>query len=594
MEGGKVNQFFVGAAPGLSLTGDVTCEDSASIFGVSYFGTNGHKINSGYFELGGASFDCTDLTIGPDTNIVTTTPDHNGGNITIEPARGATVILNSGGSMTPAEGGSVIIRAYPGIHNGGIHVIAPSSGGAKETFNGQTIFEASSLNQSVRIDKNVELVCTNKLFINTPETVLNGTISCKETTYTYEPALSGGTIACSEGALDLSKLHSLTFTGQNLTILSASDITDAGASLAIDVSSFKGSGGKLNLIAGFDFVPHRSAGVEGNLDITTDYAISPIQRGAGAIKLSNTVINVSGAKASGGVFGYARGPILLKSITAIGNTQRQSFPSVAQSSGGVTLIGEGVTVERINTSGDNSAWSSRVSITSASPKTSGNVTVTAGLLAGGSFVPDIYQGSISPGAIGVDLGTVLLDASAADGSIVGGQIRSSRLVCKSGSGGIGTSANPVQLLSGNLVTANAGTAGDVYLNAESIWLLDENSGKDFFINTSAGAIEVGRNSRIFGQHSINLDSSGKFSMVKMQYGGALIEAPLLNLTTSGGAIGGAPAIRVKASRIRVTGPADRAQVHIVNLDPKGVLSFGVKPAKDGGKKLRHAEGVRRF
>ncbi len=278
--------------------------------------------------------------------------------------------------------------------------------------------------------------------------------------------------------------------GEQLTILSGGNITDSGSN-TISLVNATGNGGNLYLLAGFAFTPVASLGI--SPDTTTAFNITA--NSSGNIYLPNTTINTAGGSVNNGgnVFAYANGSVNIGTIT--------TGTGLATSNGGaVTIIGNGVSVGTINTSGANGG---NVSISSAGialnfNQSSGTITVQNGIVYGGGFLPGPASGNISiTGLSGINasaLGgsaTVTLNALAGGVTAPGGILIGSNgaLVATVGFEGFGTKAAAINT-DASFITANAGTVGSIYIvdviNGPSTFtILGQNTGNNYSVQGSS-------------------------------------------------------------------------------------------------------------
>jgi hypothetical protein len=570
MAGGTVDEFFLDGTRGLSITGDLNCATSCVISGVSSVATNGHTLRAGYLEIRGG-FNRDNLVIGPDTKLATTTPSVNGGNITITAEQGQSIIIGSGTTFAPVAGGVTYLEAYTGIGKCGIKFAADRTESSSVIFKGPAVLLANSHNQSVEVAKGARVECDGEMHINTASMLLNGTLACNKVTYTYPASLAGGTIACSRDVLDLSKLSSLTFAGENTAIISAGKITDGGTSLVIDTSSAQGSGGNLTIIAGFPF----SADLPDTgllLDKNSTYDIAPSLPGKGAIELGHSILDTHGGKAGGDVAVFAHGPITLDAILVGGNKLSQTIPWDTQSNGNVKVIGRGVKIGMIDGSGSGRGYSPSVEIVAAEAAVSGKITVAGGSIVSGAFVAGAPGGNLSVAGLKTNLGLVFLTAKGFGAAIDAPSVSAHSLFLASGSGGIGTEKNPVSLSSGNQITADAGQEGDVFLKSEGAFLTGPNRGRHFDIHVDNNAISFYSNAQIKASQSVRLCAEGGYGCIQVLSGGAVIETPYLSLAASAGNIGGNFPLLIKAASLNVnTGKVPTGSVNLISINKKITL-----------------------
>jgi hypothetical protein len=380
--------------------------------------------------------------------------DHAGGNL----------FITGGGTMNVSTTGSAVINLL---------AAANIEFRGNQTFNGNTNITAIGPSQEVIADVTApNVVGNNQVTINTQHLVLNSPGNITGHPLILNSQNGAGTIANSSGnPLDLSSL-SLTYLGQNLTILSAGDITDSGQQLTIDLHNPYGAGGNLTLIAGFNFTPDTGG--------TTIYppsqgTFSLTSAGAGNIELANTSITTAGLTYGGNVSAFANGSIDIGgTITATGNLGPN---------GTVTLIGKGVTVGGlIDTSSPaltQSGISPTVTVTAATPAPSNSLTISGGSIVGGQFLVGAAIGSIALSGITANLQEISVSASASAASITSTAPISGWNLNLAAGGNIGSGVlAPLSTSLGGLsLTATTGSA----------WI--SNVGNTLFIqNSTVGAL----------------------------------------------------------------------------------------------------------
>ncbi len=264
-----------------------------------------------------------------------------------------------------------------------------------QTFNGNANVTATGDNQSVIFDNGIQITedPSFTFTVNTTAIVDNGATFIGNPPVFHTPT-GAGTYANDSGPLDLAGL-TLNFVGDSLTIISVGDIINTGGNATIDLSNGSGNGGRLYLLAGFDFSPGTGGVTTNPANTSTTYAITGVE--AGSINLPNINIDTSGSALGGTVSAYANGSVTLGTVNTSGGTGH---------GGNVNIIGQGVTVGSIAATGATPATAGQVSIISANVQISGSISVNDGLVSGGKFTPNVAGGSISLGGVIAGTNTV--------------------------------------------------------------------------------------------------------------------------------------------------------------------------------------------
>jgi hypothetical protein len=149
------------------------------------------------------------------------------------------------GAMLGANGGNI----PTGSTTGGNVTLSGFSVAVNGTISGQVSLLGGNLATS---NYGSQSIFGHNVTLNSASTFFPGTLTATNgTTINLPSGSSAGGIIDSTSAIDLSTLTSLTFHGQNLAIVSSSNITSSSA-VTIDLSNTTGgNGGNLTLIAGF-------------------------------------------------------------------------------------------------------------------------------------------------------------------------------------------------------------------------------------------------------------------------------------------------------------------------------------------------------
>jgi hypothetical protein len=456
------------------------------------------------------------------------------GNVTIA-TKDADLTIGGGGTISAPQGGRIDLTATYDIGSGYPSANLIFSGDQSFAFtggapNGSVYFNAVAANQSVIINSGatVSFVTDNTTgVLNTSTLLLNGAFNLNNPPDTgnklvLNSGTAAGVIANSTGSdLDISKLPSLTFNGENLTIISAGNIVDGGNAETINLSNSGGAGGELALLAGFTFSPATNTSTPDN----QLYSITG--RGTGSILLGATTIDTHGTGSGGNVLVAANGSVQLNGVDSRGG---------AGSNGNVTIFGSGVTVNSdIHTNGLATAGGS-VSISSGSNSNSGNLIIVGGVVLGGTFSLSTAGGNIALGGVDANQGGVTLTTGATGAITSSAAINGNSVALSSGSGGIGSIAVPLSISAATL-SANAGTIGNVVLNVSgSTVLTGLNSGNLFYLTDSTGgSITIDKGVTVSGTSGVTLNVLGA-GAISMADSHGSISTPTLQLVSQSGAI----------------------------------------------------------
>jgi hypothetical protein len=284
-------------------------------------------------------------------------------------------------------------------------------------FDGQTVLSSSDQANGVWIKPASNVRGHAFIQVNSPTLTLEGNLEANAVTFNAAGAPFAGTIMNPSGDVNLSSNY--TFSGQNLTILAAGNITAAPNVNSLKLSSTTGDGGNLALIAGFDFIDVATglAPTPISIDTSRTFEITGGSAFGGGVLLPNVNIDVgttSPAADAGSVTAVARSGLSNSGIIALGNINAKA---TATGIGGlIRLIGDdGVLTKSINNS---AGQSNVVSLSALTPAlVGGPVQVNKGTLTGsGTFAPGSASKSFSA-AINV-AGTITTTSSALRGGYV--------------------------------------------------------------------------------------------------------------------------------------------------------------------------------
>ncbi|MBU6455260.1 MAG: hypothetical protein KGS72_26050, partial [Cyanobacteria bacterium REEB67] len=461
---------------------------------------------------------------------------------------------NIGGNLTIAGGGTT---SGPNSTDGAVNLVAALSNDGLaannitfslgQTFNGVTNIIASGLNQSIVVPSTANVIGNDAVNVTTPFLLVNGVLTGNP--LTYSGGTGGATIANNTGTMDLSTIlgGKLTFTGQNLVLLSTGDITDNGSAVTIDTSNSAGNGGNVALMAGFNFTANGT--VSNNTpDSSTMFTIPVSNSNTGNVSLTNsaTSINTSGSVNGGTVNVYAHGgSVTLQAVNSQGGSGN---------GGAVTVIGENITIS-VNspittTSTASLSKSGNVSLTADEIGTTGPVYVQAGSVGGGSIVAaGVGAGNVALDA-NINAGTAILTvkASAAAGTIdssQGGVFLTVGTLSLNAGGDIGKN-QPINSSASTLNNISAGGVFNYAGTASMLTLTGVQSASDYNVGNT-GSILIGSKITITGANTVKLFAQGNnaAAYIDMVDNTGAISAPVVSLQTSnsgGGSIGANNAI----------------------------------------------------
>jgi hypothetical protein len=446
---------------------------------------------------------------------------------------GGSIFVTGGGTMTNLVG-SIGLGAKTSADGQSANVIEFTG---SQTFGSPLVLQASGVHQAIIIDSGATVNATDGASGSTPVLVNNGTINGSWSF--ISPSNLAGTYA-STSSIDLNSLaQNLTFTGEQLVILSGGNIIDSGSN-TIDLSNLNGNGGSLYLLAGFNFTPAASIGTAPD----TSTAFSITSNGTGNISLPNSTINTfSGNGGIGGsVYAYANGTINIGTI----NTSSSGTGGIGNTGGSVSILGTDVTVGSINTSG---GANGAVNITAAnlaltfSRSNTDNITVQNGLVYGGSFIPTYagpVSGNITIGAGGINA-TATADVTPIIMNCYGGTINAIGTITTGNTGvlnlygnvGIGSQTQPLTSDAQYVtLSSNNNSYGIVYftdLNSKAFTLTGSNGAFEFNVSgNGANALIVGPSSSVTG-YSISYSNLGAITFNP----GSTFNASALTMNTTG-------------------------------------------------------------
>ncbi len=271
------------------------------------------------------------------------------------------------------------------------------------------------------------------------------------------PCQTGATIANSQG--DVTLTGDIIFVG-DFAILAANNI-NFGTATTINLDSGLSNAGNLSLMAGFDFTPATS----GQEQTDVQFTITGLNADGGNIDLTNVTISLLSASGTGGsLLAVANGGLVNAGNVTLGNIAT----SGSLAGGGVTVIAEGdITLGTVNTTGPTAG---NVRLVSAEPVINGTITVTDGVVAGGTFDPGTFtNGAIQYGNINAGTGTVVLSG---DLSLPPTGVVTADTVEFNTIGGIGASALSRLVVNANSIHGSAGNSAFIANNNTGLTTLD--------------------------------------------------------------------------------------------------------------------------
>ena len=242
----------------------------------------------------------------------------------------------------------------------------------------------------------------------------------QNSTFSIYAVEGSGTIANSNGNVDLSQISLLSFPGTNIAIIASASIINSGNSLSIDLSSTKGSGGNLLLVAGFNFSPNTNGVAVGPL--SRPYTLISNSATGGSIDLGNVSIVTSGLSKGGSITAIASSGSSASGSLSIGSISSKSTNGAA---GNITIVANGITLGKVDASANQVSNFGNIvlnSVTGVSLSNPGTMQISNGVLSGGSFVTGSVGGNVSGGlltanTITVSAGSILGLSTAINGSI---------------------------------------------------------------------------------------------------------------------------------------------------------------------------------
>lgn len=463
--------------------------------------------------------------------------------LTFTLSNSGSITAEDGLSVTSAAGESLVITGTAGqlqSKAGSIYLTAASKSSefsfvefaANQTLLGSTLIKASGINQSVKIDSGVAVIAPDTTYIYSNNFINQGSIGPGSVVV---QAKGAGTIQNPTGSIDLKNLGNLQFLGQCLTLLAKGDILNTGGQRTIDLSAPNAQSwsGSLNLIAGFDFTP---GNISPNNNVVPDsFTLTGPSSTPGKISLANVNITTGQFGLGGDVRAIATGSIALGAIDS----------SASITGGSITIIGNGISVGKINTS---SSIAGAVSIISATPQIAGaTIVISKGILFGGEFVPTAYGGKISATSINAGKNGNVLLRTGGSSTVQVGSIASGLLSVSAGSANLNLNVKSTGLeintqgnakitnsVFSNLANSNVG--GTFTLTAGAgIQLLNStvSAGKGFSIVSKDGSVTVNGSTLTSSEGSISLTTSSKTGSISIDNGSFLYSGSEIAVSSAG-------------------------------------------------------------
>ncbi len=428
-----------------------------------------------------------------------------GSGLTLNGAGGTFITSAAGPGVTlTATDGSFVANGLTNFNGGDLTVTLANNNG----INSFTVNQVGGLNGDN----------TNELTINAA--VVTGNSLANSTNFANINLL-GNTIYNSVG--DVFLPSNLIFTGQDLAVIAAGNVTSTGATI-INLSSTTGDGGSLTILAGYATTPNVATTTTTGGPVTV-IGFSGI---GGNVNLAGVTLNTSSSAAGGGdagtVFISANGV----SPTTGNVTVGPIIATAVNGSGGLVAVGgsSGTTVGDVTTTG--SAGGGDVLLGVGTVNIVGTPVFTSGSLSGGSFVPaGLSAGDLAYGTVNAGTGDIALAGALNAGNTIGGTaIIGDNLEVFMGAGNatINTQVNEVQA-----DATFAATSGSLTVNETGSINVDHIDGNDLSLQVNAsgdvnliGNLSVGANGTV-GIQSTNLTTLAA----------AKIVADSLNLNVTG-------------------------------------------------------------
>jgi hypothetical protein len=330
------------------------------------------------------------------------------------------------------------------------------------------------------------------------------------------------TLANSSGDVNLTS--NIVFNGQSFAILASGNINITGSLTLIDLSD-AANAGNLFLVAGYDFIPSTGGGTilsgQQFTLVPNNHSVS-----GGSINLGAASIDLSSLNGNGGN---------LTAIATTGNTNAGivtlgdvDVTSVNAAGGNVRVIGEGgVSIGDVNTTGLTGTGTIELAV--ALPNvTGGNITVTDGVVAGGTFqATTLSAGNMVIG----DLTASTITLRGAQGA--GNSIAQSATDLTASTLNIFSGAGTVNLTSTSITNLNATGNGNVTVDNSLATTIGTLAGTlNLTVTSDAVITTTGAISAIAG---LNLTGTAGAGLDAIVLAGPVTTTTTISLTAAGGA-----------------------------------------------------------
>ena len=492
-------------------------------------------------------------------------------------------ISSSGGALNIQSpgGANLSISGTGSLSSVGFPLTLTASSGAMELSGNITITSPSAvLNASAALQVDNGSTVNNTTGSITANSGYifnqNGLTASSLSLNVAPPGATLGTLVNSNGNVVLTNNTIVNTAGKSLLIIASGDVSSSGIS-TINLSSSKGDGGSLTVLAGFAFSPVTAGGQI--LDTTTtQYTASAASATGGSINLANVTINTSSTSTVAGstqggnvtlisseVAGASAGVVLTGAINTSASAGQGGNLTI-MAPGGIVVNGS------VNTKG--SSGSGGVSL-SATPYTHGSITAADGYLspsanfavsapANGSGSAVAVKGGISTGSSTGNGGIVTVTAESSiviSGAIETSGQKSAGAVSLSSLNGALTVVGEINASGLNGTSALApGSGASITLSVPEFAVIQgslrANGGNSIVAGQNAG---LGANITV--QTSDQDDAAQGFFTGKVSILGYVDSAGGSAITKTGGGAGGiAGSVTIDAGAFQVTGQLGTASI----------------------------------